>query len=41
MLPDVKYYQEFGGEKIIFEKKKQLKSRESLIKVITTTIHVR
>ena len=25
MLPDIKYYQEFGGEKIIFEKEETAK----------------
>ena len=28
MLPDIKYYQEFGGEKIIFEKEETSKIKK-------------
>ena len=32
MLPDMKYYQEFGGEKIIFEKEETAKIKRIIDK---------
>ena len=38
MLPDIKYYQEFGGEKIIFEKEETAKIKRIIDQGTCTSI---
>ena len=40
MLPDIKYYQEFGGEKIIFEKEETAKIKRIIDQGTCTCTHV-